>query len=302
MKQIKKNKRGFILYAFGNKDLDYGKLAVCCALSIKTNLKNNHITVVTDEGTKKWLDSSVSKTVLKTAFDNIIIPKEKFRSGKRRHQDSPWITFKAEFNNQNRVLAYKYSPYEETILIDTDYIVMNDNLDHVWGSNEDLMINNKAIDLESNIFGTIGDRRLSKHGIPMYWATVVYFKKSEYSKIFFDLVDYIREEYNFFQFLYEFSEGFYRNDFSFSIAAHILNGYVTDSVRSLPDSTLLMSYQQDGIAEVLDTNEIIFLAHNPKEPWKTTLVNIKDISVHIMNKRELLRFSDKLINLYMEKI
>jgi hypothetical protein len=302
MKKTKKNKRGFLLYAFGNKDLDYGKLAVCCALSIKTNLKNNHITVITDEGTKKWLESSVPEKVLNTAFDTIVLPKEKFRSGKRRHFDSPWITFKAEFNNQNRVMAYKYSPYDETIMLDTDYIVMNDNFDNVWGSQEDLMINNKAIDLQGKRFGSLIDRRISKHGIPMYWATVVYFKKSEYSETFFDLVDYVREEYNFFQFLYEYSAGFYRNDFSFSIAAHILNGYIRNGTKSLPDDVLLMSYQKDSIAGIKNTNEIMFLAHKPDEPWITTLVNIKDMNIHIMNKRELLRISSEYIDLCMEKL
>ena len=58
----------------------------------------------------------------------------------------------------------------------------------------------------------------------------------------------------------------------------------------------------DGIAEILNPNEIIFLAHNPEEPWKTTLVNIKEMNVHIMNKRELLRISEKYIDMCMEKI
>jgi len=302
MKKTKKSKRGFLLHAFGHKDLDYGKLAVCCALSIKTNLKNNSVTVVMDRGTKKWLDSSVPKDILKTAFDKIIISKEKFRSGKRRHFDSPWVSFKAEFNNQNRVLSYKYSPYDETILLDTDYIVMNDNFDHIWGCNDDMIMNHKAIDLQSNEFGAIEDQRLSNHGIPLYWATVVYFKKSPFTKRFFDLINYIREEYNFFQFLYGFKVGFYRNDFSFSIAAHIFNGYITTGFRSFPEESILTSYPKDTIAEVLDSKEIIFASHNVDEPWKSTLVNIKDMNVHIMNKRELIRVSEKFIGSCMEKL
>lgn len=301
-KTKKKNKRGFLIHAFGNKQLDYGKLAVCCALSIKSNLKNNYVTVVMDEGTKVWLSSLFSNDVINTAFDKIIIPEEKFRSGKRRHFDSPWLNFKAEFNNQNRTLSYQYSPYDETILLDVDYIVMNDNFDNVWGTSEDILINNKAIDLKNNKLGNIEDQRLSNHGIPMYWATVVYFKKSPFAEIFFNLINYIREEHNFFQFLYGFKEGFYRNDFSFSIAVHILNGYITKGIKSLPEHYILTSYQKDGIAELLDSREIIFMSHNVDEPWKTTLVNIKDMNVHIMNKRELLRVSDKFINSCLEKL
>ncbi len=302
MKKKKKNKRGFLLHAFGNKDLDYGKLAVCCALSIKTNLNNNSVTVVMDEGTKKWVNTSIPKDIMKTAFDEIITPEEKFPSGKRRHFDSPWINFKAKFNNQNRVLSYKYSPYDETILLDTDYIVMNNDFDSIWGNKEDFLINKKAVDLQSNEFGATEDKRLSNHGIPLYWATVVYFKKSPFTEIFFGLVDYIREEYNFFQFLYGFKEGFYRNDFSFSIAAHILNGYSDKGIKSFPGDFILTSYQKDGIAELLNSREIIFISHNVDEPWKSTLVNIKDMNIHVMNKRELLRVSEKFIASCMEKL
>ena len=255
-----------------------------------------------DEGTKKWLSTSLPKDIIEKAFDKIIISKKKFPKGKRRHFDSPWFNFKAEFNNQPRVLSYKYSPYDETILLDIDYIVMNDNFDYVWGSSEDLLINKKAVDLKGDLFGDISDQRLSPHGIPLYWATVVYFKKTPFAESFFDMVNYIKDEYNFFQFLYGFKLGFYRNDFSFSIAAHILNGYMDKGIKSLPEKSIITSYQKDVIAAILDSNEIIFMSHNVEEPWSSTLVNIKGMNVHVMNKRELLRISDDFINSCMEKL
>jgi len=294
--------KGFLLHAFGSKDLDYGKLAVCCALSIKTNLKNNNVTVLMDEGTKEWIHSTVPQSIIDKAFDQIIIPDEKFRGGKRRHFDSPWLTFKAEFNNQPRVLSYKYSPYDETIVLDTDYLVMNNSFDSIWNNKNNVLINHKAIDLKGDPFGDITDQKLSKYGIPMYWATIVYFKKCKFSETFFNLVDYVREEYNFFQFLYGFKKGFYRNDFSFSVAAHIMSGYITQGINSFPESEILTSYQKDGIAKVKDSNEIIFFAHKVDEPWMDTLVNIKNQNVHIMNKRELLRISDKYIDSCLEKL
>ena len=300
-----KNKRGYLLLAFGSKklsNLNYGKLAVCCALSIKANLKYNHTTVVMDEDSKRWVTSTVSKDVLKTAFDNIIISKEKFPSKKRTHFDSPWVTFKSEFNNQNRVLSYRYSPYDETILIDSDYILMNNDFDNIWGCSDHILINHKTTDLQNKQFGSLEDQRISNHGIPLYWATAVYFKKSLYTETFFNLVEYIRKEYDFFQFLYGFKPGFYRNDFAFAIAVHIFNGFISHGIKSLPYDTIISSYQKDGIAEILSANEIIFISHNPDEPWKTTLVNIKDLNVHIMNKKELLRVSNKFIKFCMRKI
>ena len=178
---------------------------------------------------------------------------------------------------------------------------MNDNFDYVWGSAEDVLMNKDVIDLKSEPFGNIEDQRLSAHGIPMYWATIVYFKKNKFAETFFNLVDYVRDEYNFFQFLYGFKAGFYRNDFSFSVAAHIISGY-RSGVKSFPESKIITSYQKDTIAELLDSREIVFLSHNVDEPWKNTLVNLKDMNVHIMNKRELLRVGDKFIESCMEKL
>lgn len=299
---MKKPKRGYLLHAFKSKEIDYGKLAVCCALSIKTNLKHNHVSVVVDEETRKWLTSTISPVVLQTSFDKIIIPKEKFRSGNRRYFDSPWNSFTTEFNNQNRVLTYQYSPYDETILLDVDFLVMNDSFDHVWGNPEDILMNHKAIDLHNNTFGSIDEQRVSPFGIPLYWATMVYFKKTPYTKTFFELTDYVREDYHFFQFLYGFKKSFYRNDYAFSIAAHILSGYIPDGIKPFPEDTILTSYQKDGVAKVLDSKEVVLLAHDVKEPWKDTLVNTKGMNVHIMNKRDLESVSEKFIESCMEKL
>jgi hypothetical protein len=296
------NKKGFLLHAFTSKELDYVKLAVCCALSIKSNLKNNNITLLADLGVEKKLNSLTPKSAVSKAFDNIILIDDQFQVSRRLHFDTPWHNFHATFNNQSRFLSYKHSPYDETILLDVDYIVMNDMFDGIWGNKDDLLMNRNVIDLKSNPLPNIDDQRVSKHGIPLYWATVVYFRKSPFAETFFGLVDYIRENYNFYQFLYGFKAGMYRNDISFSIAAHILSGYIKNGIKPLHEDKIMVSYQKDTIAEMLDSREFIFLSHNVEEPWKNTLVNIKNMNVHIMNKLELLRISDKFIESCLEKI
>ena len=302
MNHSKKSKKGFLIHAFSSEHIDYGKLAVCCALAIKSTLQNNSVTVIMDGKTKYKTTSVFSKDIIKTAFDKIIVPDERFQSEKRTHFDSPWYNFQSEFNNQSRVLSYKYSPYDETILLDSDYIVMNDCLDDVWGNDEDLLINNEAIDLKHEKFGSIEEEKLSKYGVPMYWATLVYFKKSPFSEMFFELVNYIRDEYEFFQFLYGFNKGVYRNDFSFSIAVHIINGYITKGIKHFPEKSIITVYQKDSIAKMIDSKEIVFIAHDVKEPWKSTLLNMKDMNVHIMNKKQLLNVSDEFIKSCMEKL
>ena len=295
------NERGFLLYANHSDQINYPRLAICCALSIKTNLKNNSITVVLDNESKKYLDLH-PKEVVDKAFDNVIVTSNKFQAPIREHRNSPWSTFKTEFNNQHRISAYQHSPYKETILIDTDFIIANNELDSIWGCNEGFLMNRKAIDLQGNKFGSIEEERLGVNGIPMYWATIVYFKKCKFSKVFFNLVKYIKEEYDYFRFLYGFKGSYYRNDYSFSIAAHILNGFVYGGQKSFPNDTLITSYQEDEIAEIKDSKEFIVISSNMDEKWKSVLVNTKDMNVHFMNKYELVRISDKFIKSCMEKL
>ena len=45
--------------------------------------------------------------------------------------------------------------------------------------------------------------------------------------MFFDLIKHIEENYIHYRNMYQFKTSVYRNDFAFSIAVHIMNGYQT---------------------------------------------------------------------------
>ena len=151
---MKKLKRGFLLLAFNNNEIDYIKMACCCALSIKSHLKYNHVTLVTD-GSINWLEKILSKDQIEKIFDNIIIVETQDKENIRTHYDSPWTKFKAPFLNKNRANAYDISPYDETILLDVDYLVMSDMLDLVWDNTEDFLINKDAANLRNEKFQNI---------------------------------------------------------------------------------------------------------------------------------------------------
>ena len=295
------NEKGFLLYANYSENIDYATLAVCCALSIKTNLKHNNITLVLDKKSKSQLFKKYSDDIIDSAFDNIIVTNKSFQTSNRKHVYTPWDHFISGFNNKHRILAYQHSPYQETILLDIDFLVMCDEFDSIWGCPDDFLMNREAVDLRDNRLDD-NDVYISQTGIPLYWATLVYFKKCEYSKTFFDLINFIKEEYSYFRFLYGFPEGYYRNDFSFSIAAHIMNGYEFGGQKSFPNDKIVTSYQEDSIACMKDSKEIIFMSTIMKEKWKSVLVNVKDMNVHVMNKIELMNISQDFIKSCMEKI
>ena len=293
---MKKIKRGFLLFAFNNNEIDYIKMACCCALSIKSHLKYNHITLVTDNSIE-WVEKILSKETINNSFDNIIIVDSPNQNNIRTHFDSPWSKFKAPFINKNRSTAYEISPYEETILLDVDYLVMSDSLDMVWNNSEDFLINKNAVSLRNEKFHD-KEVKLSKDGIPMYWATLIYFKKSELAKRIFDLTTFIKDNYSFYKQLYKFPGKLFRNDYVFSIAVHIISGFINKGIKSFPQPVIKTMDQKDDIVEI-KKNYIIFLNHNPKEPWINNLVKFENIDVHIMNKRSFLRHSDTMIETFL---
>ena len=293
-----KTKKGFLLLAFNTKELDYIKMAACCALSIKSHLKYNQVTVVTDQNSINWLRTSTSIDIVDKAFDKIHIVSQPKTTNIRTHYDSPWTKFKTSFLNKNRTSAYEISPYEETILIDVDYLVMSNMLDLVWDNKEDILINKQALNLRNEKFHS-KTIRLSPSGINMYWATLIYFKKSKIAELLFNLTLFIKDNYQFYKHLYNFPGQLYRNDYAFSIAIHILSGFVeNENIKPFPIPAIKTMDQKDDIVEV-DKDSILFLSNNTNKMWENILVKLRNSDVHIMNKRSFIRHSDTLIKSFL---
>ena len=53
----------------------------------------------------------------------------------------------------------------------------------------------------------------------------MFFRKTKENKTFFNLVKHIQENWNHYKTLYQIRQSTFRNDFAFSIAIHIMNGY-----------------------------------------------------------------------------
>lgn len=295
------SKRGFLIFANNNPELDYGLVALINALMIKTNLKENHVTFVTDEHTLAYLKESRGQALLDKAFDNIIVQdwnEVKEAHTQRRFYDTKSTAKVLPWYNGSRKNAYDLSPYEETILIDCDYLVADKTLDLCWGSHEEIMINKDAITLEHKP-PRITERYLNPYNISMYWATCVYFRKGDKAKLLFDLVAHVRENWEYYRFVYGFGGILYRNDFAFSIAIHMMNGFVSkDAIGSLPTPYLFTSFDSDELYDVPAKNEFLFYVNDTTEDWRFRLSRVKNTSVHVMNKFAVTRLADKFISHY----
>lgn len=291
--------KGVLMYAHNNDEIDYLKIACANALMVKKNLEVP-VTLVTDSGTIDWGRKALGDEFIDMCFEQVIVVHRDYLfDNPRNFADTSFTSKPLQFYNCNHYEAYDLSPYEETLFIDADYLIMSSALNNCWGSNNDVMIDHR-------IFSPSDDKApvtkyIDEFGIKMYWATVIYFRKSDFAKFLFSLVEHIQKNYQYYRDLYTFSNSMYRNDNAFSVAIHTLNGF-TDSkesvVGNLPITGLLMSWDTNDIHSVVDVDDIIIYAEKAGATGTYLLARFKNQDIHIMNKWSINRVADKLIDLY----
>jgi hypothetical protein len=285
------NEKGIVIFAHNNKQVDYGILATVAAGLAKKNLKVP-VTLITDKTTIEWMQESGTYLKAIPIFHKIIlVENEEFNNHRLLFDgtDSQIVPFK----NLNRNSVWNLTPYETTLLIDSDFLIFSDYLDKFWDLDFDVMISSAMQDIKGTRAGIL-DKRISETGVRMLWATTVMFKKNHRSKLFFDLVDYIKDNYKHYADLFRFNPKQYRNDISFSIAKHILDGFEENLVGSLP--SVLTTIDKDILHSVLPDGSLLFLLNN-EQSNQYSAISILNTDVHVMNKQSVVRVSSQLLEL-----
>lgn len=283
--------RGIVIFSYSNRDIDYSLLAIIAGGLAKKNL-NLPVSLITDASTVDWMKESNTYSKALGLFDKIIISDRPNINNKRVIFDG--IESKiVPFLNSNRSSVYDLTPYDQTLLIDSDLLIMSDRLNAYWEVDNDLMMIDSMKDIRGDRYGVL-DRWVSDTGVKMFWATAVMFKKNEKTKTFFNLVDHVKENYMFYADIYRFETRTYRNDIAFSIAKHIMDGFLSIHLESLPPQITV--FDKDDLVEVCDNN-LIFLIRDFDFEDNFFAANLKDQDVHIMNKQSIIRNKDKLLKL-----
>lgn len=267
--------KGCLLFAFNNGLFDYVMQADYLAGRIK-----KYMDVPTSIVTSDVEYASTFKN-----FDQIIYQSHTSNNTRKFHSGS-FYSKTASFKNDARVLAYDLSPYDRTIILDTDYIVCNDSLVNCFDVEDDFLIYKNADNLNIQTPSTAEFKKISDTSIDFYWATCVYFTKTQQNKIFFDLLKHIQENWLHYKSVYRLNYSTYRNDFAFSIAIHIMNGFSSGSfAKQMPGKKYYIT-DRDFCHSIKD-DSITMLLEKSDKAGEYFLSKTQGMNVHIMNKFSL---------------
>jgi hypothetical protein len=255
--------RGVVLFAYNSDTTDYFSMANYTASRINRHL-DLPVTVITDE-----------KSVVtdKHCFDKVIFTPVDASNFRKK---SVWI-------NKGRYRAYDLSPYDETILLDADYMVNSQTLLKTFDLPTDFACHKNT----RFVFEKIRPERLSPAGVQSLWATVVMFRRTSRAEQIFSLMKVIQENYQHYSDLYRFLPFMFRNDYALTIALKTVNGHIENKSDYIP-WTLNHVGLKVKVSRINDTqyhmryNETLF------QKTKSMYIYFKDQDFHLLHKDNFL--------------
>lgn len=256
-------KRGALIFAFNNGAIDYVRLAEWTAKNIKRHL-DIPVAVVTDVD------------VTGDIFDHVIYSVRCEDNG-RYFSD---IGDTVAWHNKTRPDAYDLSPWDETLVLDADYIVASDQLKTLFNSNKNFQAYRWTYDItNSNDF--IEFNHFGRYNMPMWWATVMHFRRSDETEFIFDIMKMVRDNWRHYCDLYASRRGSYRNDHALSIALNLVNGHTQPDGIPWPMASLIPDHRLKQIDQ--DIYRVEFIDGENRAKY----ITVQGQDFHAMGKRDL---------------
>lgn len=171
--------KGFCILAQNNNDTDYVRQAYALAASIHKFNKNQNVCLITNDTVPEKY---------KHVFDQIV--------------EIPW-TDQAESSDwkiENRWKIYHASPYDETIVMDADMLVLQ-NIEHWWDylENRELYFTTKITTYRGEpALGRDYRKVFDSNDLPDLYSAFYYFKKGNTAHEFFTMLELIIINWEYF--------------------------------------------------------------------------------------------------------
>ena len=244
---------GALIFAFNNEQIDYISMARWSAQNIERHL-GIPTCIITDQdiatvGTNyRWFSDYATNVV---------------------------------WHNESRANVYELTPWDQTLVLDADYVVASDQLQVLLDSDQDFLAHRWAYDLTSqNDFS--GLNFFGRYRMPQWWATVMMFRRSQQAELIFGMMQMVRDNWSHYKKLYSNNSPSYRNDHALSIALATVNGHTLNhpgipwQLASLtPEHRLTQINQDEYRVEFTNTTN--------QRRWMT----VKNQDFHAMGKQQL---------------
>jgi len=258
---------GALIFAFDNESTDYVTMAGWSARNIRRWL-NIPTAVVTDARPE---DPRLR------GFDQVISAAPE-SGGTRWFED---YAATVTWHNAGRTDAYALSPWDQTLVLDADYVVASDQLKIVLNSDQEFLAHASAYDITgTNNFAGLND--YGEYKMPMSWATVMMFRKSTHAQLIFDCMAMIQANWRHYKNLHKIVSSTYRNDHALSIALNIVNGQTLQHT-SIPWSLASVTPEHVLTRTAKDCYRIDYVDQEKRARWTT----IQNQDFHAMGKHHL---------------
>ena len=258
---------GALIFAFNNEQTDFVEMAAWSLKNIKRHL-GIPVAVVTD----------VLTHPRQHEFDQYIQVPPSDATFQRYFED---YDCSVTWHNTTRVDAYRLSPWDQTLVLDADYVVASSQLKVLFDVPVDFLAHRYARDItETNDFkslNTFGD-----NSMPMWWATVMLFRRSDYVESIFDCMSMIRNNWQHYREIYKNKKSTYRNDHALTIAQLIVNGHHIE-YPSIPWQLSSLTPQHRLYQTAPDQYRVEFQSNDNRAKWMT----IQNQDFHAMGKKYL---------------
>lgn len=171
------------------------------------------------------------------------------------------------WNNYGRHMAYEVSPYDQTLVLDVDYLVTTDRLLDLFATDQDLICCHDNQSLSKPSF--------YHQELRPVWATVFYFTKTPRTKQFFELVGKVQRNWEYYRTFFGIPQIQYRNDYAFAMAELVINGYIPTASTNMPWHITTVDQAPDSID--INQNWIVI-----REQTGATVLPRQDL--HVMSK------------------
>lgn len=264
--------QGFLLFAHDNARVSYGALAAWCTKRLHQYL-DRPVSLAADVTT---VNNMIQAGVDISVFDKIITSDSKTTQVKRYHDEL------LVFQNFDRSQAWDITPYDETIVLDTDVVIQSSMLNKLWDSKHSMIACQKSRHVLGHLHTEFD--YVSAYSVKFFWATVFYFRKDDEAQVFFNTCKWIKDNYWWHAKVHEFDSRLIRNDFLWSLAIHHMGGSAGSDW--MPTMPWALPYSMDRGMILEMKKDSIVLGHDSQQ-----LCRVSGKDVHVMNKIDLQKFA-----------